>query len=199
MLDKLVIASGNKGKLQEIEAMLAPLSIIVLPQSHFNVPEAPEPHCTFIENALAKARNASQHTGLPALADDSGLCLEALNGGPGVHSAYFSGEPRDDNNNNTHLIKVLKSHSNRFAYYYCCMVLVRKPDDPQPLIAEGIWSGSILKKPRGSNGFGYDPYFMDSKTGKSGAELSADIKNKISHRGQALRRMLLLIQHLPCD
>lgn len=199
MITQLVIASGNKGKLSEIQALLTPLNIDVIPQSSLAVPESPEPHCTFIENALAKARNASLHTRLPALADDSGLCLEALAGGPGVQSAYFGGEPRDDAKNNAHLIKILKDHSNRFAYYYCCMVLVRKHDDPQPLIAEGIWSGSILKQARGTNGFGYDPYFMDSKTGKSVAELPIEIKNKISHRGQALRRMLLLIENLPCD
>jgi XTP/dITP diphosphohydrolase len=198
-MKKLVIATGNKGKLLEIQQLLAPLSIEVIPQSQLNVPESPEPHCTFIENALAKARNASLHTGLPALADDSGLCLEALDGAPGVHSAYFAGEPRSDEKNNAHLLKVLKQHHNRFAYYYCCMVLVRKHDDPQPLIAEGIWSGSILKKPRGSNGFGYDPLFMDNKTGQSVAELPAEIKNKISHRGQAMRKMLLLIENLPTD
>ena len=169
-MKKLVIASGNKGKLEEIQALLSTMSIEVLPQSFFNVPEAPEPHCTFIENALAKARNAS-----------------------------FAGEPKDDEKNNAHLLKVLKQHHNRFAYYYCCMVLVRKHDDPQPLIAEGIWSGAILKKARGSNGFGYDPLFMDNKTGKSGAELPPEIKNKISHRGQALRKMLLLIENLPSD
>lgn len=199
MFKELVIATGNKGKLKEIQTLLADLSITVTPQSAFNVPEAPEPHCTFIENALSKARNASEHTGLPALADDSGLCLEALDGAPGVHSAYFAGEPRDDEKNNAHLLEVLKSHYNRFAFYYCCMVLVRKPDDPQPLIAEGMWSGSILKSPRGDNGFGYDPLFLDNKTGLSAAELSPDIKNKISHRAQALRKMLLLINHLPAD
>jgi XTP/dITP diphosphohydrolase len=197
MIKKLVIASGNKGKLLEIQALLGPINIEVLPQSLFNVPEAAEPHCTFIENALAKARNASLHTGLPALADDSGLCLEALDGAPGVHSAYFAGEPRDDEKNNAHLLKVLKDHYNRFAHYYCCMVLVRRHDDPQPLIAEGVWSGAILKKPRGQNGFGYDPLFMDNKTGKSVAELPVEIKNKISHRGQAMRKMLLLIENLP--
>ncbi len=199
MFKKIVIASGNQGKLLEIQALLSPMNIEVLPQSIFNVPEAAEPHCTFIENALVKARNASLHTGLPALADDSGLCLDALDGGPGVHSAYFAGEPRDDEKNNVHLLKVLKQHHNRFAYYYCCMVFVRKHDDPQPLIAEGVWSGAILKKPCGSNGFGYDPLFMDSKTGKSGAELPPEIKNKISHRGQAMRKMLLLIENLPND
>jgi len=198
-LNQLVIATGNKGKLAEIQQLLRPLNIEVLAQSTFNVPVAPEPHCTFVENALAKARNASLYTGLPALADDSGLCLEALNGGPGVHSAYFGGEPRSDEKNNHHLLSVLSEHSNRFAYYYCCMVLVRQHDDPQPLIADGVWSGSILRQPRGYDGFGYDPLFMDSKTGLSVAELAIDIKNKISHRGQAMRKMCLLISNLPCD
>ena len=196
MFNKLVIASGNQGKLREIQAMLAPLNIEVVPQSDFNVSEAPEPHCTFIENALAKARHASLATQLPALADDSGLCLEALNGEPGVQSAYFSGIPSNDANNNAHLIKALAFHENRTAYYYCCLVLVRRHDDPQPLIAEGVWHGSMLKEARGSNGFGYDPLFLDDMTGKASAELSPEIKNKVSHRGQALRKMLHLIEHL---
>ena len=196
MIQKLVIASGNADKLLEIQALFALLNIDVLPQSAFNVTEAAEPHCTFIENALAKARHASYATGLPALADDSGLCLEALDGAPGVHSAYFAGEPRSDTNNNTYTLKVLKEYSNRFAHYYCCLVLVRKHDDPQPLIAEGIWAGQILKKPRGNGGFGYDPLFMDNITGKSAAELSPELKNKLSHRGQALRKMLHLLEHL---
>ena len=196
MFNKLVIASGNQGKLREIQAMLAPLNIEVVPQSDFNVSEAPEPHCTFIENALAKARHASLATQLPALADDSGLCLEALNGEPGVQSAYFSGIPSNDANNNAHLIKALAFHENRAAYYYCCLVLVRRHDDPQPLIAEGVWHGSMLKEARGSNGFGYDPLFLDDMTSKASAELSPEIKNKVSHRGQALRKMLHLIEHL---
>ena len=196
MIQKLVIASSNAGKLLEIQALFATLNIDVLPQAAFNVTEAAEPHCTFIENALAKARHASFATGLPALADDSGLCLEALDGAPGVHSAYFAGEPRSDANNNSYTLKVLKEHSNRFAHYYCCLVLVRKHDDPQPLIAEGIWAGQILKKPRGNGGFGYDPIFMDNITGKSAAELSPELKNKLSHRGQALRKMLHLLEHL---
>ena len=195
MIEKLVIASGNQGKLAEFQSLLAPLNIEVLPQSQFNVSEAAEPHCTFIENALAKARHASLATGLPALADDSGLCLEALQGAPGVHSAYFCGE-RDDKENNAHVLKTLKQHSNRFGYYYCCLVLVRKPDDPQPLIAEGVWAGTILKKPRGEGGFGYDPIFMDNITGKSAAELTPELKNKLSHRGKAMRKMLQLIEHL---
>ena len=197
MFKKLVIASNNAGKLREIRQLLAPLNIEVIAQSTLNISEVEEPHCTFIENALVKARHASLHSGLPALADDSGICLETLNGAPGVQSAYFAGKPSNDANNNAHMLKVLKQHSNRFAYYYCCVVLVRQHDDPQPLIAEGIWQGAILKKPRGENGFGYDPLFMDSMTGKSGAELSPEIKNKISHRGQAMRKMLLLIENLP--
>ena len=196
MFKKLVIATGNQGKLREIQAMLSPLNITVVPQSDYHVTEAPEPHCTFIENALAKARHASLATNLPALADDSGLCLEVLNGEPGVQSAYFAGKPSNDANNNAHLINTLKQYENRFAYYYCCLVLVRRHDDPQPLIAEGMWQGSILKKARGTNGFGYDPLFLDSMTGKSAAELSLEIKNKISHRGQALRKMSHLIEHL---
>ena len=199
MLKELVIASNNQGKLREISALLAPLNIEIIAQSSLGISEAEEPHCTFIENALAKARHASQHSGLPALADDSGICLEALDGAPGVQSAYFAGKPSNDANNNAHMLKTLKQHSNRFAHYYCCIVLVRRHDDPQPLIAEGIWQGAILKNPRGDNGFSYDPLFMDSKTGKSGAELPVEIKNKISHRGQAMRKMLLLIENLPCD
>jgi XTP/dITP diphosphohydrolase len=195
MIQKLVIASGNAGKLAEIQALLAPLNVEVLPQSDFNVSEAPEPHMTFIENALAKARHASLATGLPALADDSGLCLEALEGAPGVHSAYFCGE-KDDAKNNAHVLKTLKEHDNRFAHYYCCLVLVRKHDDPQPLIAEGIWAGQILKKARGEGGFGYDPIFMDNITGKSAAELTPELKNKLSHRGQALRKLLQLLERL---
>ena len=194
-MKKLVIASNNQGKLDEIQALLAPLEIEVLPQSVFNAAEAAEPHCTFIENALAKARHASLLTGLPALADDSGLCVEALQGAPGVHSAYFAGIPKSDVNNNAHLLNILKQHDNRFAHYYCCLVLVQKHDDPQPLIAEGIWAGQILKKPRGSHGFGYDPLFMDNITGQSAAELSVELKNKLSHRGQALRKMLRLLEN----
>lgn len=196
MLKKLVIATGNSGKLREIQALLEPLNIEVFPQSAFNVPEAAEPHCTFIENALAKARHASLLTQLPALADDSGLCVEALGGAPGVHSAYFGGEPRSDAKNNAHLLEMLKNHENRRAYYYCALVLVRHHDDPQPLIAEGIWTGEILNVPRGTHGFGYDPLFLDDITDKTGAELEPKIKNHISHRGHALRKMLLLIEKL---
>ncbi len=196
MIKKLVIASGNKGKLAEIQALLAPLNIEVLPQSVFNVTEAAEPHCTFIENALAKARHASLHTGLPALADDSGLCVTALQGSPGVHSAYYGGEPRDDANNNAHLLEMLKTETNRRAYYYCALVLVREPNDPQPIIAEGVWVGEILNAPRGTGGFGYDPLFLDVTSGKTGAELGAVSKNEISHRGQALQQLIFKIKAL---
>jgi XTP/dITP diphosphohydrolase len=196
MLKQLVIATGNSGKLREIQALLQPLNIEVMPQTAFNVPEAAEPHCTFIENALAKARHASQYTGLPALADDSGLCVEALQGAPGVHSAYFGGEPRSDAKNNAYLLEMLKDQTNRRAYYYCALVLVRRHDDPQPLIADGIWTGEILNASRGTLGFGYDPLFLDDKTDKTGAELEPEIKNHISHRGHALRKMLHLIEKL---
>ena len=195
-LQKIVIASSNQGKLKEIQQLLDTTGIEVLPQSQFNIPEAEEPHCTFIENALEKARHSSLHSGFPALADDSGLCVESLEGAPGVHSAYYGGEPRSDAKNNAHLLEMLKNHINRRAYYFCTLVLVRRHDDPQPLIAEGIWTGEILSAPRGTLGFGYDPLFLDDKTKKTGAELTPEIKNHISHRGHALRKMLLLIEKL---
>jgi len=196
VLNKIVIATSNAGKLREIQHLLAPLEIEVLPQSDFNIPEADEPYFTFIENALAKARHTSLHSGLPALADDSGICVDALQGAPGVYSARFGGEPRSDARNNEKLLQTLKDIENRHAHYYCAMVLVRNPEDPQPLIAQGIWQGEILRAPRGEGGFGYDPLFLDAKTGKTGAELPIDIKNRISHRGQALHDMLHLIEKL---
>lgn len=185
-MKKIVIASGNPGKLREIRRILEPLEFNVVPQSDFGVPECPEPHVTFIENCLAKARHASLHTGLPALADDSGICVDALNGAPGVYSARYAGEPKSDARNNEKLIAALANEPNRRAHYYCVIVLVRHPDDPQPLIAEGSWHGEIIDTPRGENGFGYDPYFYLPEFGKTGAELDPDHKNAISHRGQAL-------------
>jgi XTP/dITP diphosphohydrolase len=185
-MKKIVISSGNPGKLREIRRILEPLGFNVVPQSDFGVPECPEPHVTFIENCLAKARHAALHTGLPALADDSGICVDALNGAPGVYSARYAGEPKSDQRNNEKLIAALSSESNRKAHYYCVIVLVRHPDDPQPLIAEGSWHGEIIDTPRGENGFGYDPYFFLPEFGKTGAELDPDHKNAISHRGQAL-------------
>ena len=193
---KLVIASGNQGKLREIQALLAPLAIEVIPQSAFNVPEAEEPFVTFIENALAKARHASRHTGLPALADDSGICVNVLQGAPGVYSARYAGEPKSDARNNEKLLQNLAGLHDRHAYYYCIMVLVRHADDPQPLIAEGIWQGEILTAPRGNGGFGYDPLFLDAKTSQTAAELPAEIKNRISHRGHALSKLVQQLEKL---
>lgn len=195
-MTKLVIASGNAGKLREIARILAPLGIEAVPQSDFNVPDCPEPHRTFVENCLAKARHASAHSGLPALADDSGICVEALGGAPGVVSARYAGEPRSDARNNEKLMAVLKGESNRRAHYTCVMVYVRHPDDPEPVIAEGRWHGEIIDIPRGSNGFGYDPYFLVPEFGKTGAELDADTKNAISHRGQALRDLVDKLKRL---
>lgn len=206
-IDKLVIASSNQGKLLELQALLSPLNIKVLPQASLNIAEAEEPHFTFIENALAKARNASLHSGLAALADDSGLCVQALQGRPGVYSARFADmlNPEDcietkadkisrDEKNNQALLSALADASDRYAYYYCALVLVRRHDDPQPIIAEGFWSGQILTAPRGTNGFGYDPLFLDARHNKTGAELSPDVKNQISHRGQALQQLMIKIK-----
>lgn len=194
--NQLVIASGNAGKLREIRHLLAPLDLEIIPQSALNVPEAEEPYCTFIENALTKARHASRHTGLPALADDSGLCVDALQGAPGVLSARYAGEPKSDARNNAKLLEVMQGLTKRQAHFYCVIVLVRHADDPEPLIAEGVWQGEILDTLRGEDGFGYDPLFLDAKTGKTVAELSLDIKSRISHRGQAMARLLHRLERL---
>jgi XTP/dITP diphosphohydrolase len=193
-MQKLVIASGNPGKLREIGQILMPLGFEVLPQSDFAVPECPEPHVTFIENCLAKARHASLHTGLPALADDSGICVEALNGAPGVYSARYGGEPKSDQRNNEKLVAALKGQANRKAHYYCVIVLVRHADDPEPLIAEGRWHGEIIEAPRGAGGFGYDPHFYVAEFGRTGAELTPAEKNSVSHRGMALRELVEKLQ-----
>lgn len=200
-MDKLVIASNNPGKLREIGAMLAPLAIEVVAQGALGVPEAEEPHCTFIENALAKARHASRITGLPALADDSGVCVHALGGEPGVRSARYaegnaSGREEQDRRNNEKLLQALSSAADRGAHYYCVIVLVRHADDPQPLIAEAEWHGEILREPRGSGGFGYDPLFLIPELGKTGAELAAHEKNAVSHRGRALVKLLARLRAL---
>jgi XTP/dITP diphosphohydrolase len=188
---KLVLASGNPGKLREIGTLLSPLSFEVISQGSLGVDEAAEPHDTFLENALAKARHASRATGLPALADDSGLCVEALGGEPGVHSAYYAGregtrEERDARNNELLLGKLGEK---REAYYYCIMVLLQRFDDPRPLIAEGLWRGEIARAPRGTNGFGYDPLFSLPALGRTAAELEPAQKNRLSHRGQALQKL----------
>jgi XTP/dITP diphosphohydrolase len=187
---KLVLASSNPGKLRELEALLAPLGMEIVPQSGLRVAEADEPHGTFVENALAKARHASRRTRLPALADDSGICVGALGGEPGVHSARFAGEPRSDARNNEKLIEMLADKDSRRAHYYCVIVLMRHAEDPEPIIAEGSWAGEIIAEPRGENGFGYDPHFFLRDLGKTAAELDPGEKNLVSHRGKALRRLL---------
>ena len=189
-MKKLVLASSNPGKLREFEALLAPLGMEVVPQASLGVSDAEEPHGTFVENALAKARHASRSTRLPALADDSGICARALDGEPGVHSARFAGEPRSDARNNEKLLRVLADKDNRRAHYYCVIVLMRHAEDPEPIIAEGSWAGEIIAEPRGANGFGYDPYFFLRDLGKTAAELDPEQKNIVSHRGKALRRLL---------
>jgi XTP/dITP diphosphohydrolase len=189
-MNKIVIASGNPGKLREIRQILSPLDFDVIPQSGFGVPEAEEPHVTFLENALEKARHASRLTDLPALADDSGICVKALNGEPGIHSARFSGEPKSDENNNLKLLAALKHCVDRSAHYYCVIVYVRHAADPEPLLAEGRWEGEILTAYRGAGGFGYDPLFFDPVLGQSAAELDHEVKNRVSHRAKALSELL---------
>ena len=193
-MKKLVLASGNPGKVREIQALLAPLAIEVLPQAGLGIAEAEEPHATFLENALAKARHASRAAHLPALADDSGLCVQALDGAPGVHSAYYAGtggsrEARDARNN-AKLLAALAGQAERSAHYLCVIVLVRSADDPEPVVAEGRWHGSIAAAARGAGGFGYDPLFLVPGRGLTAAELTAEEKNRVSHRGQALARLL---------
>ena len=205
MFNKLVIASGNKGKLREISHLLSPLQIEIIPQSDLNVPECDEPFCTFIENALAKARHASKHTGLPALADDSGLCVDALHGAPGVISARYAGKNlpnsllTQDERNNDKLLLDMSNISERHAHFYCVMVLVRFENDPEPIIAEGSWQGIILREYRGTDGFGYDPLFLDGKTEKTVAELPLEIKSRISHRGHAMAKLLQKLEKLSHD
>ena len=185
-MNRVVIASSNAGKLKEISALMRPLRIESIPQSAFNVPPADEPYFTFIENALAKARHASRLTGLAALADDSGLCVAALDGAPGVHSARFAGAGASDADNNRKLLESLNGHVDRRAHYVCVIVAVKHPADPQPLICEAEWHGEIIERPRGGGGFGYDPIFFVPDLGLTGAELTLDQKNRISHRGRAL-------------
>ncbi|SFI22451.1 XTP/dITP diphosphohydrolase [Collimonas sp. OK307] len=186
----LVLASNNAGKLKEFSQLLAQIDFEVRPQGEFNVPEAEEPYLTFIENALTKARHASRLTGLPALADDSGVCVNALGGAPGVLSARYAGEPKSDAENNRKLVADLASHADKSAYYYCVLVFVRHADDPQPVIADGRWNGFIIDEPRGAGGFGYDPYFLLPEQNKTAAEFTAAEKNAVSHRGQALRALV---------
>jgi XTP/dITP diphosphohydrolase len=187
----LVLASGNAGKLRELGAMLAPLGWSVAPQSDWGVPEAVEDGLSFIENALIKARHASMHTGLPALADDSGLVVDALRGAPGIFSARYAGSGAGDEANNQKLLHELEGvpESRRNAHFYCAMALVRHESDPAPLLATGSWDGLITRSPSGSGGFGYDPLFWVPGRNCTSAELQPDEKNRLSHRGKALARM----------
>jgi XTP/dITP diphosphohydrolase len=190
-MQKLVIASNNPGKLREFQLLLQPLGIEVLTQAQLGIAEAEEPHVTFVENALAKARHVSRLSGLPALADDSGICVIALNGAPGVLSARYAGDsPKSDQRNNEKLLQDMQGVTDRRAHYYCVLVLLHHADDPQPLIAEGEWHGEIAHEERGDGGFGYDPLFWLPSLNKRSAELSRDEKHAISHRGKALRVLL---------
>ncbi|MRW86484.1 RdgB/HAM1 family non-canonical purine NTP pyrophosphatase [Pseudoduganella sp. FT26W] len=190
MTQRLILASNNKGKLKEFNELLSTVGFSVHAQGEYDVPEADEPFHTFVENALQKARHASRLTGLPALADDSGVCVNALGGAPGVLSARFAGEPKSDARNNEKMIAELAKHEDKSAYYYCVLVFVRHADDPQPVIADGRWNGVMIDTPHGDGGFGYDPYFFIPALGKCAAELAPEEKNALSHRGQALRALV---------
>jgi XTP/dITP diphosphohydrolase len=190
MTQRLILASNNAGKLKEFAELLGPIGYELHPQGEFGVPEAEEPFGTFVENALQKARHAARLTGLPALADDSGVCVNALGGAPGVYSARFAGEPKSDARNNEKLVADLAGHADKSAYYYCVLVYVRHADDPQPVIADGVWRGRIIDTPRGAGGFGYDPYFLVPEFDRTAAELAPAEKNAVSHRGQALRALV---------
>jgi XTP/dITP diphosphohydrolase len=190
MTQRLILASNNAGKLKEFAQLLGPIGFELHPQGEFNVPEAEEPFGTFVENALQKARHAARLTGLPALADDSGVCVNALGGAPGVISARYAGAPKSDARNSEKLVQNLAAHEDKSAYYYCVLVYVRHADDPQPVIADGAWRGQVVATPRGANGFGYDPYFLIPELGKTVAELEPAQKNGLSHRGQALRALV---------
>ena len=198
---RLVLASNNPGKLREFRQILAPLGIELVPQSELGIAEAGEPHGTFVENALAKARHASSRSGLPAFADDSGICVAALGGAPGVHSARYAGalsaggSDDQDVRNNRKLVEALADKADRRAHYACVIVLVRHVADPEPLIAEGRWQGEVIATPRGDGGFGYDPYFLLPELGRTAAELMPDEKNAISHRGLAMQRLVEMLKY----
>jgi len=194
---KLVLASNNQGKLAELQAMLAPLGVELVAQSQLGVPEAEEPHRTFVENALAKARNAAQHAGLPALADDAGLCVDAFGGLPGVDTAFYAtqfGYPKGDDNNVRALLEQMRDIANRKAALVSTLVAVRSPEDPEPLIAVGRVAGEIAREPVGSSGFGFDPVMFIPRFGRTFAQLPVEVKNANSHRGMAARQMLQLMR-----
>jgi len=193
----IVLASSNAGKLREYNQLLAGLHLEVVPQTHFNVADAEETGLTFVENAILKARNAAQHTGLPALADDSGLEVDALHGAPGIYSARYAGPQASDVENLEKLLAMLKDvpEAMRGARFQCVLVYLRHALDPTPLICQGTWEGHILLEPRGANGFGYDPIFFVPTHNCSSAELPPEVKNKLSHRGQALRLLVAALGH----
>ena len=195
-LSRLVLASANPGKLREFQRLVAPLGIEVVVQAELGIAAADEPHATFVENALIKARHASRLAGLPALADDSGICVAALAGAPGVQSARFAGEPASDARNNAKLVENLAGIADRVAHYYCMLALMRHGDDPEPILAEGRWEGTIIDLPRGTGGFGYDPHFLDVETGLTGAELPLKKKNELSHRGKAIRSLVARLESM---
>lgn len=194
MVQKLVLASNNSDKVREFQELLAPFHFQVIPQGELDIPAAEEPHHTFIENALAKARHASNVSGLPALADDSGVCAHALDGAPGVHSARYAGVDGDNAANNQKLIAALQGKADRGAHYVCALVMVNSANDPEPLIVQTRWYGQIIDEAKGDYGFGYDPYFFLPELGKTVAELAPSEKNQISHRGQALRELISQLQ-----
>ncbi len=196
-MKKLVIASANQGKLRELAALLEPLDYEVHTQAEFNVPEVPETGTTFVENAIIKARHAAEITGLPAVADDSGIEVDALDGAPGVYSARFSAPDATDEKNNALLVEKLRDvpEDQRTARYRAVIVYMKHAKDPSPIICEGSWEGRIVLEPRGSGGFGYDPYFFVPTHGCTSAELPAEEKNRLSHRGQALRQLVEKLSH----
>ncbi|HEX2648602.1 MAG TPA: RdgB/HAM1 family non-canonical purine NTP pyrophosphatase [Burkholderiales bacterium] len=196
-MKSLVLASGNRGKRDEIQALLEPFGTRVVTQAELGITEAEEPYETFLENALAKARHVCFATRLPSLADDSGICVDALGGAPGVHSARYAGEPRSDERNNQKLLSELLHEQNRRAHYVCVLVLMRGPADTDPLVAAAEWHGEIATAPRGTGGFGYDPLFWLPALGQTSAELEPAHKNRISHRGQALAKLLELLKAAP--
>src|ERR1700682_6607581 len=194
MIPRLVLASNNSGKLREFRRLLTPLGIEVIAQAELGIEEIAEPHHTFVENALTKARHASRLAHLPALADDSGICVDALDGAPGVQSARYAGEPPSDARNNARLVEKLAGIPDRRAHYYCMLALMRHGDDPEPILAEGRWEGTIIDLPRGSGGFGYDPHFLDVEAGLTGGALPLRSENELSHRGMAIRALVARLE-----
>jgi XTP/dITP diphosphohydrolase len=192
-LKQLVLASNSAGKVREFTALFAPLGITIIPQGDLGIAAAEEPYFTFIENALTKARHASKESNLPALADDSGICIAALDGRPGVRSARYAGEEASDTNNNAKVIAELKGISDRRAHYVCALVFIRHALDPEPVIVQTKWHGELIDVPQGNAGFGYDPHFWIPSLGKTAAELDPIEKNRVSHRGQALRDLLRIL------